>query len=152
MDAYVMPTSSMMPTIAPGDRFTVAKLITPRRWDLIAYWNNDKAPVQMAYCKRLLGLPGEHIKFQDGNLYVNDEKMQAPSVTTGRYHASSAGSKYFRYRDGETIDLASDEIFLVGDNVDQSKDSRFDGPTKVSDIVGTADVIYWPLNRLRLLR
>ncbi len=151
VEAYVMPTGSMAPTIIVGDRFTVLKVAAPRRWDLIAYWNGT-GPERAVYCKRVLGLPGEQIKFQGGDLYVNGEKAQAPEVTAGQYHASLGEGFPSPYQDGQTIRLGTDQIFVVGDNVEKSKDSRFDGPSKISDIVGVVETIYWPLSRVRILR
>jgi len=47
--------------------------------------------------------------------------------------------------------LASDEYFLIGDNIDNSGDSRRDGPSKASSLIGIADFVYWPVDKMRLL-
>jgi signal peptidase I len=104
------------------------------------------------YCKRLVGLPSEHLKFQGGQIYVNDQLATAPVVVAGQLHASAAGVQNPRYSDGEDISLGPDEIFLIGDNVNLSRDSRMDGPSKHSDIVGVVDWIYWPAAKMKILR
>jgi signal peptidase I len=127
-------------------------MLSPRRWDLVAYWSRSDGDV--IYCKRLVGLPGEKLKFDDGKMYVNDQVVEAPEVVAGKYYAAPPGllPSQARYHDGETIELKGDEYFLIGDNVDVSADSRVYGLTLRSDLVGVADFIYWPLNRMKLLR
>jgi signal peptidase I len=154
VEAFVMPTRGMSPTLEPGERFVVNKRLTPRRWDVVAHWHTDWHG-RFVYCKRLVGLPGERIWFKDGELYVNNERVPyAPAAIKGRLTMSYAGraSSLSRYRDEEPIQLGADEIFLVGDNLDVSVDSRIDGPVKVGDVVGVADLRYWPLNRVEILR
>ncbi|HEY8667647.1 MAG TPA: signal peptidase I [Tepidisphaeraceae bacterium] len=153
LEAFVVPTASMSPTIVPGTRIVVDKLLTPRRWDIVAYWQKDYYHPSI-YCKRLVGLPGERLRFEQGNLYVDDRLVQAPPVVAGRYKAANPQlpSRDRRYREGESFTLGADEFFVIGDAVDISADSRIYGPSPGSAIVGVVDVIYWPLNMLRVLR
>jgi signal peptidase I len=141
----------MSPTLEPGDRFMVNKLLVPRRWDLVAYQTNDAQSV--VSCKRLVGLPGERLRFENGTLYVDDEPVVAPEVVAGQYSAEIGDAPGLtQYRERETIHLGGDEYFFVGDNVQRSKDSRTDGPTHREKLVGVVDMIYWPLNRITVLR
>lgn len=48
--------------------------------------------------------------------------------------------------------LGGDEYFLIGDNVDSSVDSRMNGPSPGSSIVGVVDLVYWPLGRVQVIR
>ena len=57
-----------------------------------------------------------------------------------------------RYHDGEEITLSGDEYFFVGDNVDRSLDSRLNGPSSDSSLMGVADLRFWPLDRIEFLR
>jgi signal peptidase I len=153
VEAFVVPTASMAPTIEPHDRFVVNKLLHPRRLDLIAYHSNQ--PQHPIYCKRLVGLPGEQLRFDNGNLYVNDQVVTLPAVVAGKYHARlmrQGMQSMGRYRDGDTILLGSDEYFVIGDNVDISLDSRLEGPSKGESIVGVVDFMYWPLSRFKIMR
>jgi signal peptidase I len=152
VEGFSMPTQSMAPTIVPGDRFFVNKLSTPRRWDLVAYVNDDG--VQRAiFCKRLIGLPGERLRFEGGDVFVNDQRQPAPAVVDKRYTMAFGSARSLgRYKDGETVQLGPDEFFLVGDYVDISADSRVNGPTDRSKLVGVADLRYWPISRAGLLQ
>jgi signal peptidase I len=154
VEAFVIPTASMSPTIDPHDRIMVNKIISPQRWDVMVYRTTGTNSQVAAYCKRLVGLPGERIRFEDGALFVNDHCQDAPSVLAGQLHASLPGrpSSLTRYDDGQTITLGSDEYFFVGDNIRISLDSRMQGPTSRSALVGVADAIYWPPNKFRVLR
>jgi signal peptidase I len=150
-EPFVIPDQSMAPTLKRGDRFFVNRLLAPRRWDLVAYETIDDDPV--IFCKRLVGLPGEKLRFEDGELYVNDEIQTAPDPVAGRYSASySDAPDLSKYRDGQLIWLGNDELFFVGDNVNRSRDSRSDGPTNKSKLIGVADLRYWPFGRIAILR
>ena len=150
--AFVMPTKSMSPTIEEGDRFLVNKRIRPRRLDLVAYWTHDRWTD--IYCKRLVGLPGERLRFENGGIYINDRPISLPSVIAGKCHASLdfTDPQYTHYEDGKTIELGADEYFLIGDDLAISLDSRMLGPAHRSDIVGVVDAIYWPPPKWRIVR
>ncbi|HEX5244232.1 MAG TPA: S26 family signal peptidase [Tepidisphaeraceae bacterium] len=57
-----------------------------------------------------------------------------------------------RYQEGQTITLGNDEYFFIGDNADESGDSRLYGPSHRVDVVGVVDLIYWPIGKLRIVR
>jgi signal peptidase I len=123
-EAYVRPTASMSPTLAPGDCILANKLQRPRRWDIVLYHPPlpDGTVGGDTYCKRLVGLPGERLRVEGGNLYVNDRLVAAPPMVAGRYTMGRYG---LHYHDGQTITLAADQLFLIGDSVNKSYDSRF---------------------------
>jgi signal peptidase I len=149
IEAFVIRTRSMSPTLNSDDRFVANRLIRPRRLDLVAY----RSPTENAiYCKRLIGLPGERLRFEGGGLYINDQPIGLPSVIAGRCHASLPGFPQPRYTDGQTIQLGDDEFFFIGDNVNISGDSRLQGPSHASSLVGVGDLIYWPLSAVRIVR
>lgn len=152
IQAFNVPARSMVPTIEPGDRFFVCKLLHPRRWDLVVYRGHDSH--SMLLCKRLVGLPGERLRFEQGAMFVDDKPILAPPVLAGRLHASVVMSsmRYGRYRDGDTIVLGGNDYFFIGDNVDNSMDSRLQGPTDRSQLVGVIDLMYWPPGRARIVR
>jgi signal peptidase I len=143
-EAFVMPTQSMSPTLMPGDRFVVNKRLTPRRWDVVAYRVVDPTgPTK--YAKRLVGMPGERLRFEGTVLYVNDQRVERPASMAGDFLPEQHRA-YMRYGDRNTIELGPDEVFLAGDDLAISKDSRYDGPSKWSDVAGVADLRYWPLS------
>lgn len=148
-EGFVIPTGSMSPTLVMGDRFLVNKFATPRRWEIIAYFHHDFQGT-VVYCKRLVGLPGERLRFVDGNLLVNDQPVVAPTILAGRMSLDIRGRG--KYHGDETITLGPDEIFVIGDNVDASFDSRAEGPSSAKDIIGVGEWLYYPFSRGRLLR
>jgi signal peptidase I len=152
VEAFVLPTTGMSPTIEPGDRFVVNKIVRPRRLDVVAYRSREDPSA--IYCQRLIGLPGETLRFDQGGVFVNDQPVALPAVLAGRCHASPAAvpANMARYRDGESIVLGNDDYFLIGDNVDVSADSRLAGPTPASSLVGVVDLVYWPLPKARVMR
>jgi len=152
VEAFVIPTRGMSPTIEPGDRLIANKIISPRRWDLVVYWSTGVHPA--IYCKRLIGLPGEQLRFDQGTIYINDKPVIAPPVIAGQCHASSDRIPAYqaRYKDGETIALGDNEYFLICDNVNASIDSRMSGPSVRSSLVGVVDLTYWPPRAARIVR
>ena len=154
LEAFVIPAPSMSPTIEPGERIVAQKVAKPRRWDLVVFRHLEQDGTTRAYCKRLVGLPGERLQFKDGTIYVDDHATTAPPVVAGRYHASpfQPPKTSDRYQDGQTIVLAGDQYFVVGDNVNRSIDSRIWGPIDASSLVGVVDLKYWPLNRIQIFR
>jgi signal peptidase I len=149
-EGFEIPTVSMSPTLVPLDRIFADKLASPRRGDLVLYHPLVNGEVQtVIYCKRLVGLPGDRVRIQGRDLFVNDRLAAAWPAATDEY---TPPPPHFYYADGLTTTLASDELFFVGDNCAVSYDSRFVGPSKLSAVVGVADFIYWPLNRFRCFR
>lgn len=150
LEAFVIPTKSMSPTMNPGDRFVVNKLLRPRRLDLVAYWTYG--PHRDVYIKRLIGLPGERLRFENGGLYVNDHPIELPNVLAGHCRAALGPPPFWPYHDGQTITLGPDEYFFIGDNADISLDSRHAGPSHGSALAGVVDLIYWPVSRFHVVR
>jgi len=151
-EGFIVPTGSMLPTIEPQDRVVAEKLLSPRRFDLVVYHApQHDSPV---YVKRLIGLPGERLRFDGGDLYINDQKVPVPDVIAGKYRATvgSAPSNSDLYRDGQAIQLGSDDYFFLGDHTEVSIDSRMQGPSPKSSIVGVVDAIYWPVRKMKIIR
>lgn len=148
--SYHTPSAGMSPTIEPGDRFCSNKWLTPDRWDIVTYYPHaDRSDL---FCQRIIALPGERLRFTNGDIYINDQKMNAPPAIAGRCTSRTSGPSWARYRDDETITLGPDEYFLFGDNIAQSLDSRNLGPAKADRITGVIDCIYLPFEHARILR
>ncbi len=91
--------------------------------------------------KRIIGLPGETITYEEGILYVNGKKMEDPYA--GDYIISDVNTT-----------LAADEYFVLGDNRPISNDSRYEaiGNIKEKDIMGTASLVLFPFNKIGFVK
>jgi signal peptidase I len=147
------------PEPGPPDRFVCNKLLFPRRWDL-AIFRAPSNPSDL-WVKRLVGLPGETVHFQDGALWIDGKKLDPPAeiaklkIGDGDEFTIGWGAP------DRPAHLGPDEYFVVGDFGLRSSDSRNwrernDGHPSYalprSNIVGVATVIYWPPSRWRIFR
>ncbi len=126
---------SMEPTLFGHQRLVIEKLSyrfhSPERGDIVVL----RAPGygQEMLIKRVIGLPGDQIRVQDGEVYVNNVPLDEP------YLKSST-----RGQVSQTL-VPEDSVFVMGDNRNNSNDSRAFGPVLFEDIVGRAWVRYWPV-------
>jgi signal peptidase I len=139
--SYVIPTPSMVPTLMLGDRVMVNRFIfrftEPKRGDIIVF---KTALRKDPLIKRVIGVGGDRIAVHDGSLYLNGEPQVEPQlndkVISGEF---------------KEITVPPGEFFMMGDNRNESADSRVFGPIKRNVILGRAFLRFWPLNRLHWL-
>ena len=138
---------SMMNTLHDGDNLIVEKLSyrfsDPKRFDIIVFPPTGKKEY---YIKRIIGLPGETVQIdENGNIYINGELLKE------NYGAETIQNPG---RAANPITLSDDEYFVMGDNRNNSKDSRSEevGNVKRSQIIGRAWLRIWPLNKFGLLK
>ena len=135
--------SSMEPTLSNNDQLILDKISyrfsEPQRFDIIVF------PFQYAektfYVKRIIGLPGETVQIDlQGNIYINGQIL---NEDYGKETINFAGLAV------EPITLGDDEYFVMGDNRNNSSDSRDPsvGNIRRSNIIGKAWVRIWPLNK-----
>ena len=139
--------SSMETTLSDGDQLLVDKLSyrfqNPKRFDIIVF--PYKYEENTYFIKRIIGLPGETIQVTDGKIYINGQVLDE---SYGREVLKSGGI-------AETpITLGEDEYFVMGDNRNDSMDSRDPsvGVLHKSELVGRAWVRIWPLSKFGVLR
>jgi signal peptidase I len=134
--------TSMKPTLIPGDRLLVrrSKKYIPKRGDIIAFKSLQKPDV--SYIKRIAALPGETLEIKDEILYINGQKVQQPALQNIKYP-----SRDYIGKEGKPYKVPENQIFVIGDNSANSYDSRDFGAIHLSDVIGKAYKIYWPLSR-----
>ncbi len=132
---------SMKETLLPGDFVLVNRLAynvgdfetgEVGRGDVVVFEPPFEAPEP--YVKRVIGLPGEVVKIENGKVYVNDALVQEPYIRTD---FSAQGS----------WEIPAGEIFVMGDNRNNSSDSRSWGTVPTDNIIGKALFVYWPMDQ-----
>ncbi|HWU55080.1 MAG TPA: signal peptidase I [Rhizomicrobium sp.] len=144
---FNMPSGSMYPSLQIGDAFLVSKAAynfsAPQRGDVVVFWTPK---YQVYFVKRVAGIPGDHVQMIGGRLFINEAKMPqrrikdfSGSCDTGygclvpQFEEALPGGKTVRILDGVTdgpldntdlFEVPADSYFVLGDNRDNSDDSR----------------------------
>ena len=184
---FYIPSSSMEPTLLVGDRIFVSKYTygyskhsfpfspnisnerffskEPKRGDLVVF--KTPADNRTDYIKRLIGLPGDTIQFIDGELFINDEKIERNKIENkknircgnflletntyietlpnGLQHLVTYKKKG-SLQNSKKFKVPLNHFFLLGDNRDCSKDSRYldsVGYVNILNLVGEAKIIFF---------
>lgn len=140
---YVVDGASMEPSFHTNERVIVDRITMalsgPARGDVVVL-ASPTAPGDLLI-KRVVGLPGEHIRIADGRVYVNGARLDEPYVTDFCMIPSCEGA----------WQLSDEEYFVLGDNRMHSLDSHSFGPVAESSLEGIARVRYWPLTQAGVL-
>ena len=152
IQAFYIPSVSMVPTLVKNDRVLVNKLSYKlhevHRGDIVVF----KAPPGAATAqvkdliKRVVGLPGETIEGRNGSIYITKPGEEQPKPLDEPYLSPDV-----RSRDFPPEKIPPDKIYVLGDNRQDSRDSTFFHAIDESAIVGRAFVKIWPLSDLGLL-
>ena len=125
--------SSMEPNLHHGEFVIVSKVNyrigEPERGDVVVF--DFPRNITQEYIKRVIGLPGEEIKIKDGQVFVNDVALTEPYLNMEP-----------RY-EGEWL-VQENELFVLGDNRNNSSDSHNWGMVPMENVVGEALLVYWP--------
>jgi len=159
--AFRIPTGSMRMTLIEGDLILVNKFIYgarvpfskyylpavahPKRGDVVVFvYPEDR---KKDFIKRLVGLPGEKIEIIGGSVYVNGKLLNDPVFSKIYYYNRGDFAL-----EGKPVIVPENSYFVLGDNSASSKDSRFWGFVPKDNLLGKALVIYWPPQRVRLIK
>jgi signal peptidase I len=153
---YSIPSGSMEPTLQIGDRIVVDKLSYHLhgvdRGNIVVFTtppNEDCAGPPVAdLVKRVIGLPGETISLQDGNVYINGHLLPEPFLPADVRTDTYPGPSNNGYALHNPYRIPAGDVFVMGDNRPESCDSRYWGPISESTIVGEVDLRIWPLSRI----
>ncbi|MDE2125422.1 MAG: signal peptidase I [Armatimonadetes bacterium] len=141
----------------PPRRGDIIVFLAPKRAD-IEDQNNGLPEKQNVLIKRLIGIPGDTILVKDGAVYRNGKRLNEPYIKEPMKLDShvpfgspgSPGDPAIGVPPG-AVHLAPGELWVMGDNRNNSSDSRYWGPLRETRVIGRADCIFWPLDRIRIL-
>jgi len=139
---YQIPSGSMLPTIQLQDRILADRFIyrikSIERGDVIVFTPPAGVDQSTPYVKRVIGLGGDTVEVRNGKTYVNGEEFPVPSAVTPTYT-----------RKAETVPEGM--LFVLGDNRNESSDSHIWGYVPEENVIGRADIVYWPPKNIHLL-
>ncbi len=144
LEAFRVPSESMVPTLEVGDRFLANKFIyrfsEPQRGDIIVFRSVEGGDEDLV--KRVVAVAGDEVAVENGVLRVN-------GVTQNELYTNKGfpdDDSFF----GPTR-VPEGEVFVMGDNRANSRDSRFFGPVPIENIEGEAFASFWPPSRIGIL-
>jgi len=160
VQAFKIPSGSMLPTLQIGDHILVNKFLygprlevpltqislgqlpglrKPKPGDVVVFiWPKDRTK---DFIKRVIAVEGQTVEIRDRKVFIDGKPWDDPHATwVAQQRGVSSGGAGDDYP--PTV-VPKDHVFVMGDNRDQSYDSRFWGPVPIADIKGQALVIYW---------
>jgi len=132
---------SMQPTLYAGDFIIVNKIAyklgTPGRGDVIIFHYPPNPQIE-PYIKRVIGLPGETVTISKGKVHINGVPLEEGYIQSPPNYEG-------------TWQVPPDSLFVLGDNRNNSSDSHAWGMVPFSNVIGKAEVVYWPPSQWRVL-
>ena len=162
-ESRYIPTGAMIPSLTIHDRLVINKLNyqyqDPQRGDIIVFNPPEalqKEGFKTAFIKRIIGLPGETIEILEDRVYINGNPLDEPYLDESsktRVDICRNRNSYFSRQEGEEQNIweatvPPNSYLVMGDNRENSYDSRCWGTVPREYIVGKATKIFWPLNRI----
>lgn len=144
-----IPSDSMVPTLHTGDRLVVEKVSyrfhPPTTGDIIVFQPPEELqrrgyPADQAFIKRVIGIPGNILKVTNGTVYLDGKPL------TEDYIAEPPNQPF------PPVQVPEDEFFVMGDNRNDSNDSRYWGFLPKQNIIGRATFRFWPLDRIGFIQ
>jgi signal peptidase I len=138
--------TSMMPALVDQERIFINKFVyrlgigSIERGDMVVFW--FPGDTTKSYIKRIIGVPGDTVEVDNGSVIVNGHRLEETYVVE-------------EYRDRQSMSpfkVQPDEYFVLGDHRSSSNDSRVWGTVPRRYIYGKAVFVYWPIEKMGLLR
>ena len=162
LQAFVIPTGSMRPTLMERDRILVEKVTygipipftswrfsrvhAPRRGDIVVFRSLEDP--QRDFIKRLAAVGGDTVEIRDTRLWINGLPLNDPPI----FRENVYYNRGTYAQSGRPVKVPEGYYFFLGDNSASSRDSRYWGFLPQENIIGRAFVTYWPLKRIRWLK
>lgn len=156
---FIVDGDSMLPNFESGERLIVNKIVytfsEPKFGDVVVF---DVPEEGRKFIKRVIGVPGDTIKLEGDNLYINGELVEEPYIKEAIEAAKAQNSVYngggpnFPNERVTEATVPEGTIFALGDNRSDSKDSRTIGFVTEDEIVGRADLIFWPMSKIEFIK
>lgn len=144
----IVDGASMNPTLNNGDCMIVNKIGDVQRFDIIVFHATEDSD----YIKRVIGLPGDKIEYKNDKLYINGKHYKEPYLAANTQEELGPVTGSFTLKDITGVERVPEgEVFVLGDNRRNSTDSRHIGTIKMKDIVGKANLVFWPASDMGLV-
>ncbi|RNB54621.1 signal peptidase I [Brevibacillus gelatini] len=149
MAPYVVQGRSMESTLHDRERVIVNKAIyyfkKPQPGDIVIIHPDASGD---NWIKRVIAVAGDTVEAKNDQVYVNGQPLSEEYLTNNKLQASAAGVTLTE--DFGPVTIPEGSVFVMGDNRNNSMDSRVIGPVKLDHVVGRAEAVYWPLSAIRL--
>ena len=162
IQAFKIPSGSMRPTLLEGDKIMVNKIVygpkvpfthyripglrEPRRGDIVVFkYPEDR---KKDFIKRLIAVGGETVEISNGNITIDGKPIDGPPEILKTYYYDRGHYGV----EGNAVKVPKGSYFVLGDNSDSSRDSRYWGFVPKDDVIGRAMFIWWPPWRIQILK
>ena len=146
----VVEGSSMEPTLQDQERMIVTKIGEPKRFDIVVFHASESED----YIKRVIGLPGDRIEYIDDTLYINGTPYDEPYLDEFKQEVVDrplTGSFTLRETPVGSEVVPEGHLFVMGDNRRGSTDSRHIGAIPMEKVIGTTNIVYFPIKEIKII-
>lgn len=152
IEPFSIPTESMCDTLRAGDSVLAEKITlelgeTASAGDVIVFENPEKDSEKDVLCKRVVACAGQTVDMKNGSVYIDGKKITEDYAKGDSYPLYLGKGKHISY----PYKVPEGEIWVMGDNRENSADSRYFGPISEDSVIGICVMRYLPWNRIGLL-